>query len=103
MRETISAGGEAERRVRAVLGISDGQMKLYAPDVITVKTLADFEQAETQAATAGAKLWISVGGWEATEARTPELTARLTGGAYEKVADLPGWEPMFSYQVWRQR
>ena len=93
----------AGSRVHAVVGISDGQMKLYAPAVITVKSLADLEEVEAQATAAGKNLWISVGGWEASRARSPEVVARLEGGAYEKVADLPGWEPMFSYQVWRRR
>ncbi|MFN0125660.1 MAG: hypothetical protein ACKV19_03110 [Verrucomicrobiales bacterium] len=87
----------------AVVGVSDGQMKLYAPEVMTVKTLEDLEKAEAQALTAGRKLWISVGGWEASSERSADVIARLVGGGYEQVADLPGWEPMFSYTVWRQR
>jgi hypothetical protein len=90
-------------RLGAVVGISDGQMKLYAPGTITVKSLADLEMAEARAAADGKKLWMIVGGWEATRERSPEIIARLTGGMYEKEADLPGWEPMFSYQVWRHR
>lgn len=100
---TTPAGPPARPDVHAVIGISDGQMKLYAPNVITVKSLADLEKVEAQAAAAGTKLWISVGGWEASRERAPEVVARLESGAYEKVGDLPGWEPMFSYQVWRQR
>lgn len=87
----------------AVVGISDGQMKLYAPEVMTVKTLEDLEKAEAKAQAAERKLWISVGGWEASSERSPDVIARLVGGDYEPVADLPGWEAMFSYTVWRQR
>jgi hypothetical protein len=78
-------------------------MKLYAPHAVTVKTLADLEMAEARAAADGKKLWMTVGGWEATRERSPEIIARLTGGMYEKAAELPGWEPMFSYQLWRPR
>jgi hypothetical protein len=96
-------GPAGEERLVGVAGISDAQMKLYAPHAVTVKTLADLEMAEARAAADGKKLWMTVGGWEATRERSPEIIARLTGGMYEKAAELPGWEPMFSYQLWRQR
>jgi len=87
----------------AVAGISDGQMKLYRGDAITVKSLDDLTRAEEEAARSGRILEVSVGGWQATTTRSPEVIARLLGGAYEKRADFPAWEPMFSYQVWRKK
>jgi hypothetical protein len=96
-------GEAANRRLQAVAGISDGQMKLYAPDAVVLKSSADLEKAESLAAQQGKTLWVSVGGWEATRERLPEVMARLEGGAYEIAAELPGWEPMFSYRVWRRR
>jgi len=89
--------------VLAVMGISDQQMKLYAPKVMVLKSMEDLEKAEAAAAHQGKRLWVSVGGWKASQERMPEVMARLTGGTYEKTAELPGWEPMFSYQLWRQR
>lgn len=102
MREAGAFGG-APGSLGAVAGISDNQLKLYDPHTVAVKTAADLERAEARAAAAGKQLWVSVGGWEATREQAPDLIARLTGGSYEMAADLPGWEPMFSYQVWRRK
>lgn len=110
MREAAGASGPggpvrptSEMPMLAVAGISDGQMKLYRGDVITVKSLDDLTQAEAAAVRAGRKLDVSVGGWEATTARSPEIIRRLLGGSYEKRAEFAAWEPMFSYQVWRKK
>lgn len=97
------AEGTAEPRLHAVVGISDAQMKLYAPEARVLKSLADLQEVEALAARQEKILWVSVGGWEASRARSPDVITRLTDGTYEKIADLPGWEPMFSYQVWRRR
>jgi len=108
MREAaLAAGGGAAppvtSPVQAVAGVSDQQMRLYAPEVLVLKSLADLAAAERLAAQRGSSLRVSVGGWEATRERLPEVMARLMDGGYETITNLPGWEPMFSYRVVRQR
>jgi Dolichyl-phosphate-mannose-protein mannosyltransferase len=83
----------------AAVGVSDRQLLLYDPRVAIVHTVAEIEMAEQAAAAAGQPLVISVCGWDESHRRAPEVMARLRAGDYRVVADLPGWEAMFSYRL----
>ena len=88
--------------VTADAGVSDRQMLLYDPGVTVVRTAADLERVEGAAAAAGRPLIVYVCGIQETYLREPDVWLRLRSTGYEVIADLPGWEPMFSYRVMRK-
>lgn len=88
----------------ATFGVSDRQIQSYDPRVEILGEVADLDALRREAEGRGIPLFVYICGPPDSRARRPDLFAAVAeSGEFEKVADVPGLEPYFSYALYRLR
>ena len=109
MREAVAAmRGESpafsetdEGILTGVFGVSDGMLRLYDPRVRRVKEPDAMQALIAEAKASQKTLRIAFAGKDYARKRDPECYEIVVeSGNFERIADLPGLEEMFSYEVW---
>lgn len=103
MKQTVALIREkVPEATTAVFGVSDRQTMSYDQRVRVMETPADLDQAIASSVEEGRPLFVYFCGRTESEKRNPDLMKRVTDpAAFKHIADLPGLEAMFSYQVYQ--
>ncbi len=102
MRGESPAHGETDGGVlTGVFGVSDGMLCLYDPRVRRLKAPGALQNLIAEAQASEKTLRVAFAGKEFARERDPECYRLVVeSGRFEQIADLPGLEKMFSYEVW---
>ena len=102
MRGESPAFGETDGGIlTGVFGVSDGMLRLYDPRVRRVKEPDVMEALIAEAKESQKTLRIAFAGKDYAKRRDPECYEMVVeSGSFVQIADLPGIEQMFSYEVW---
>jgi hypothetical protein len=105
MRQTVAWIKEQHpEAMTGVFGVSDRQTQSYDPRVRILNQEADLDKAIADAASERRPLYVYFCGRTESGKRNPALMTRVLDEAiFEKKADFPGLEAMFSYEVWKLR
>ncbi len=83
-------------------GVSDRQVQSYDPRVEVVETRAELASLVAKAGASGKTLYVYFCGRTETAERNPDVLALIDEPTiFEKVADVPGFEAYFSYEIYR--
>ncbi|CAN5298853.1 hypothetical protein BH23VER1_BH23VER1_19470 [soil metagenome] len=83
-------------------GVSDRQIQTYDPRVEILESRADLSSLAARAGAQDKALYVYFCGRPETAGRNPDILALIDEPTvFEKVADVPGFEAYFSYEIFR--
>lgn len=93
---------ESPEAMTATFGVSDRQSASYDPRVVRMEKAADLDGVIATARAAARPLYVYYCSDQFGERRVPDVYLRVTkSGEFEKLAEFPGSEELFSYRVYR--
>jgi hypothetical protein len=105
VRETVALIREqSPSAMTATFGVSDRQSAIYDPRVRILESLADLDAVIAESKKANSPLYLYHCSDQQIPQRVKDLYTRVTtSGEFERIAELPGSEELFSYRVYRMK
>jgi hypothetical protein len=105
VRQTVALIHEqSPNAMTATFGVSDRQSAIYDPQVRILYSVADLSAIIADSKSAGRPLYLYHCSDLQVPQRVQELYGRVTkSGEFERIAELPGSEELFSYRVYRMK
>lgn len=105
VRQTVALIREqAPDAMTATFGVSDRQSAIYDSQVRILNTVADLDAIIAESKRAGLPLYLYHCSDQQVPLRVKDLYTRVrNSGEFERIAELPGSEELFSYRVYRMK
>jgi hypothetical protein len=105
VRQTVALIREqSPKAMTGTFGVSDRQSAIYDPQVRILNTVGDLEALMEESRRAGLPLYLYHCSDQQVPQRVRELYTRVrNSGEFERIAELPGSEELFSYRVYRMK
>jgi hypothetical protein len=102
-RQTVAfIRAQAPEAMTATFGVSDRQHSVYDPFVEVLESATDLEKAIARSRAMSKPFYVYYCSDEHGQKRNPDIYARVVrSGAFEKLAEFPASEELFSYRVYR--